>query len=39
VKEFGEGPASYSCLTPLPGGETGSKSACEKIVFARFLPE
>jgi sialidase-1 len=45
VKEFGEGPAAYSCLTSLPGGaagclyETGLKSAVEKIVFARFTPE
>ncbi len=45
LKEFGEGPAAYSCLTTLPGGaagclyETGAKSAYEKIVFARFRPE
>jgi sialidase-1 len=45
VKEFGEGPAAYSCLTSLPGGsagclyETGSSSAYEKIVFARFRTE
>ena len=45
MKEFGEGPAAYSCLTSLAGGaagclyETGLKSAVEKIVFARFRPE
>jgi len=45
VKEFGEGPAAYSCLTSLAGGaagclyETGVKSAYERIVFARFTPE
>jgi sialidase-1 len=44
-KEFGEGPAAYSCLTVLPGGaagclyETGAKSPYEKVVFARFTPE
>lgn len=40
VKEFGEAPAAYSCLTNLPDRkigclyETGVKSAYEKIVFA-----
>jgi len=41
VKEFGEAPAAYSCLTMLPDRtvgclyETGITSAYEKIVFAR----
>jgi sialidase-1 len=45
VKEFGDGPAAYSCLTSLSEGvagclyETGLKSAYERIVFARFTPE
>ena len=42
VREFGDAPAAYSCLTALPDRtagclyETGVKSAYEKIVFARF---
>jgi len=45
LKEFGDAPAAYSCLTSLPGDaagclyETGAQSAYEKIVFARFKPE
>jgi sialidase-1 len=42
VKEFGEEPAAYSCLTGLPDRkigclyETGVKSAYEKIVLVRL---
>lgn len=41
VKELGEGPAAYSCLTVLPDRsigclyETGAKSPYERIVMAR----
>jgi len=41
VKDFGEAPAAYSCLTMLPERtvgclyETGVQSPYEKIVFAR----
>ena len=42
VREFGDAPAAYSCLTALPDRtagclyETGIQSAYEKIVFVRF---
>ncbi len=42
VKDLGDAPAAYSCLTALPDRkagclyETGVKSPYEKIVFARF---
>jgi sialidase-1 len=45
VKELGDGPAAYSCLTVLPDKtagclyETGVKSPYEKIVLARFRVE
>jgi sialidase-1 len=45
VKDLGDAPAAYSCLTALPDRragclyETGVKSPYEKIVFARFIVE